>query len=105
MILSMTWVSPLVINGIVFSGHITEFGYPYPVNEFGAATDTPRIPSGIVLALDKDTGERLWEFNVGAPVGIGGPSAGNGMFLVTTGIPAEVPAHEAGSIVAFGLPN
>ena len=100
-----TWVSPLVTNGIVFAGHITEFGYPYPVNEFGAATDTPRIPSGIVLALDKNTGERLWEFNVGAPVGIGGPSVGNGTLLITTGIPAEVPAHEAGSIVAFGLPN
>jgi alcohol dehydrogenase (cytochrome c) len=54
-----TWVSPLVTNGIVFSGHITHFGSPYPVNEFGAATDTPIQPSGIILALDKDTGKKL----------------------------------------------
>ena len=99
-----TWVSPLVTNGVVFSGHITHFGSPYPVNEFGAATDTPIQPSGIILAIDKDTGENLWEFNVGAPIGIGGPSVGNGMLLVSTGVPAEIASHELGSIVAFGLP-
>ena len=100
-----TWVSPLVTNDIVFSGHITATGKPYSYNDFGAATETPIIPSGIIMALDKETGEKLWEFNVGAPVGTGGPSIGNGMLLVTTGATAEIPANPGGYIVAFGLPE
>jgi alcohol dehydrogenase (cytochrome c) len=100
-----TWVSPLVTNGILFAGHITDFGYPYDVNEFGAAMNTPLQPSGILLALNNQTGETLWEFNVGGPIGIGGPSIGNGLLLVTTGIPAEIASSESGSIIAFGLPN
>jgi hypothetical protein len=40
-----------ITNGVLFAGHITDFGYPYEVNEFGAATDTPLQPSGIMLAL------------------------------------------------------
>lgn len=58
-----------------------------------------------MLALDKDTGEKLWEFNVGAPIGIGGPSIGNGMLYVTTGSPAEMGSNKGGYIVAFGLPD
>jgi alcohol dehydrogenase (cytochrome c) len=42
------------------------------------------------MALDKETGEKLWEFNVGAPVGVDGPSIGHGMLLVTTGTPSEI---------------
>ncbi|HZD35884.1 MAG TPA: PQQ-binding-like beta-propeller repeat protein [Nitrososphaeraceae archaeon] len=95
----------MVTNGLAFSGHITDFGYPYDVNEFGAATNTPKLLSGMILALDKEIGEKLWEFNVGSPIGIGGPSIGNGMLYVTTGIPAEVPAHDAGSVLSFGLPE
>jgi alcohol dehydrogenase (cytochrome c) len=100
-----TWVSPSLTNDIVFSGHITATGKPYAYNDFGAPTDTPLIPAGIIMALDKETGEKLWEFNVGAPIGIGGPSIGNGMLFVTTGSPAEIPANMGGYIVAFGLPE
>lgn len=98
-----TWVSPLATNGVVFSGHITATGKPYAYNDFGAPTDTPLIPSGIIIALDKDTGDKLWEYNVGAPIGIGGPSIGHGTLLVTTGSPAEVGSNKGGYIVAFGL--
>jgi alcohol dehydrogenase (cytochrome c) len=99
------WVSPLVTNDIVFSGHITATGKPYSYNDFGSPTETPLIPSGIIMALDKETGNKLWEFNVGTPVGTGGPSIGNGMLLVPTGATAEVPANQGGYIVAFGLPE
>ena len=100
-----TWVSPLVTNGVVFSGHITATGKPYQSNEFGAPTQTPLIPSGIIMALDKDTGKTLWQYNVGAPIGIGGPSIGHeGTLLVTTGSPAEIPANSGGYITAFALP-
>lgn len=100
-----TWVSPLVSNGIVFSGHVTATGKPYKYNIFAGPTETPLIPSGIIMALDKDTGEKLWEYNVGAPVGIGGPSIGQGLLLVPTGSPSEMPANMGGYIVAFGLPG
>jgi outer membrane protein assembly factor BamB len=56
------------------------------------------------MALDKNTGQKLWEFYVGAPVAIGGPSIGQGILLVPTGAPNEVPVNKGGYIVAFGLP-
>lgn len=103
-----TWVSPLVSNGVVFTGHMTATGnnmtgVKYPYGDFGGPTETPLIPSGILMALDADTGKTLWEFNVGAPVGIGGPSIGNGMLLVPTGH-IQTP-NGGGYIVAFGLPG
>lgn len=103
-----TWVSPLVTNGIVFSGTITpvgnkETGVTYTFDEFGTPEETPLITSGILRAFDADTGEEIWEFNVGAPVGIGGPSVGRGMLLVPTGH-GQTP-NEGGYIVAFGLPE
>ena len=97
-----TWVSPLVTNGLVFSGHVTATGKPYPYDDFGSPKKTPLISSGILLALDADTGETLWGFNLGAPCGIGGPSIGNGMLLVPTGI-GQVP-NDGGYLIAFGLP-
>jgi len=104
-----TWVSPLVTNGIVFSGTITaigneETGITYPLDDYGAPTDTPLISSGIIRAFDAETGKELWEFNVGAPIGIGGPSMGDGILLVPTGNLLEV-ANSGGYIVAFGLPE
>jgi alcohol dehydrogenase (cytochrome c) len=99
-----TWVSPLVTGGLVFSGHITATGKPYKYNDFGAPTNTPLVSSGVIFALDKNTGQKLWEFNVGAPIGIGGPSIGNGTLLVTTGSPAEISSNKGGYIVAFSLP-
>ena len=104
-----TWVSPLVTNGVVFSGTITAVGgnetsVPYyPFTTYGGPSDTPLIDSGILMALDASTGKELWEFNVGAPVGIGGPSIADGMLLVPTG--HGQTANKGGYIVAFGLPN
>ena len=100
-----TWVSPLATNGIVFAGHVTAVGTPYEYNIFAAPTDSPLMPSGIIVALDEDTGATLWECNVGAPIGIGGPSIGRGLLLVPTGSPNEVPVNKGGYIVAFGLPG
>jgi len=97
-----TWVSPLVTNGIVFSGHVTATGKPYPYSAFGGPTKTPLISSGVLLALDADTGDIIWGFNLGAPCGIGGPSIGNGLLLVPTGI-GQVP-NDGGYLIAFGLP-
>lgn len=104
-----TWVAPLVTNGVVFSGTITavgnnETGVTYPFGDYGAPTETPLITSGILRVFDAETGKELWEFNVGAPIGIGGPSIGDGMLLVPTGNMLEA-GSSGGYIVAFGLPE
>jgi alcohol dehydrogenase (cytochrome c) len=100
-----TLVSPAVTNGVVFSGHLTALGKPYTFRDSdGAPLDSPLNPSGIVIALDANTGKKLWEFNVGAPIGTGGPSVGHGMLFVTTGNPAATP-NKGGDVVAFGLPT
>ena len=98
-----TWVSPLVTGDIVFSGRITATGRPLSTSN-SSSKELPLIPSGIIMAMNKDTGQTIWEYNVGAPVGIGGPSIGQGMLLVPTGSPDEVPTNKGGYIVAFGLP-
>jgi outer membrane protein assembly factor BamB len=59
----------------------------------------------IIIALDKDSGNKLWEFNVGSPIGIGGPSIGNGMLLVPTGSLAELGANTGHYVVAFDVPS
>jgi len=97
------WTSPTVTNG---SGHITATGKPYLFGDVGQPMVTPLNPSGIIFALDKDTGKKLWEFNVGSPIGAGGPSIGHGMLFVTTGAPASAGlANRGGDIIAFGLPQ
>jgi alcohol dehydrogenase (cytochrome c) len=98
-----TFVSPLVTNGVVFSGHYTATGKDYPFNAFAGPTETNVMSSGILLALDKDTGKTLWQANLGAPVGIGGPSIGQGLLVVPTGN-IQVP-NAGGYVVAFGLPS
>jgi outer membrane protein assembly factor BamB len=100
-----TYVSPAVTNGVVFAGHNTATGKPYKYSGFGGPISSPLNPSGIVFALDKDTGKKLWEFNVGAPVGIGGPSIGHGMLFVTTGQVFTIGSNKGGDIIAFGLPS
>jgi alcohol dehydrogenase (cytochrome c) len=83
-------VSPLVTSDIVFTGYI-----PF----------TEKSRSGVLLALDKETGEKLWEYNVNAPIGPVGPSVGNGMLFVPTDkIQAQSKdiAKGGGSVVAFG---
>ena len=104
-----TWVSPLVTNGMVFSGTITavgnnETGVTYPFSDYGDPTETPLITSGILRTFDAETGKELWKFNVGAPISIGGPSIGRGMLLVPTGNNMEA-TNPGGYIVAFGLPE
>jgi alcohol dehydrogenase (cytochrome c) len=89
-------ISPIVTNDIVFAGYI-------PFTE-SAKTKTR---SGVILALDKETGEKLWEFNVNAAIPQGGPSIGNGMLFVPTDKiqgQSKDTSRGGGSIVAFGLP-
>jgi alcohol dehydrogenase (cytochrome c) len=95
-----TRVSPLVTNGIVISGYKTTLGKLYTANTFGTPQEGPIAPTGMIMALDKDTGKILWTFNVGSEIGVGGPSIGNGMLFVPTGI----LGGPIGSLVAFGLP-
>jgi hypothetical protein len=47
----------------------------------------------------------LWEFNVGAPITLGGPSIGNGMLLVGTEGSNEVDFNPGCYLVAFGFPS
>jgi outer membrane protein assembly factor BamB len=98
-----TYASPLVTNGLVFGGHMTEVGKPYPFNTFGNPVETVLHPSSMFFALDKDIGKKLWEFNVGGPLGVGGASAGDGMIFATTGSPSPRPGFTSGSIIAFGI--
>ncbi len=98
-----TWTSPLVTNGLVFAGQITATGKPYSYGPFGYSTDTPLMPSGVLMALDAGNGSTLWQADVGAPIGIGGPSIGQGMLIVPTG-GIQTP-NKGGYVVAFGLPS
>ena len=59
-------ISPLVTNDILFAGYI-----PFADN----------LKTGVILALDKETGDRLWESNVNAPIAPVGPSVEMGCFL------------------------
>jgi alcohol dehydrogenase (cytochrome c) len=83
-------VSPLVTNDILFTGYIPYDG---------------KIKSGIILALDKQTGSKLWEFNVNAPIAPVGPSIANGILFVPTGKLVSNPALSStrgeGSLIAF----
>jgi alcohol dehydrogenase (cytochrome c) len=96
-------VSPLVTGDIVFAGYIpfTEKAKTSPTTH-GIKTQK----AGVILALDKETGKKLWEFNVNAPIGDVGPSVGDGMLFVPTGKIEGLPREErvGGSVVAFGPP-
>jgi alcohol dehydrogenase (cytochrome c) len=97
-----TFVSPLISNGVLYSGRITDTGTPYEYSDFGGPTKTPQVVSGILYAFDANTGQMLWQFNLGAQAGIGGPSIGNGYLLVGTG-GIQTP-NQGGYMIAFGLP-
>ncbi len=87
-------------NGLVFAGHITDVGKPpWNYSDFGGPTDTPLLPSGIVMALNADDGSIMWQFNVGAQAAVGGPSIGNGYLLVPTG--GIQSTNNGGYVVAF----
>ena len=47
-----------------------------------------------MLALNKDTGAKLWEANVNAPIGQVGPSIGDGMLFIPTGKIQGLPKEE-----------
>jgi alcohol dehydrogenase (cytochrome c) len=90
-------VSPLVTQGLVFSGYI-------PFTETGKPSHTEHLMrTGVMLALDSDTGKELWTATVEGPIGVGGASVGDGMLFVPTG---KVQSYNGvgGSIVAFGFP-
>ena len=84
-------VSPLVTDDVVFTGYI-----PF----------AKKTKLGLIMALDKKTGEKLWEYTMNAPIAPVGPSIGGGMFFIPTGKVQGLPEKEdvKGSIVAFGLP-
>ena len=65
--------------------------------------------SGIILALDKETGNKLWEYDLQAPIGQVGPSIADGMLFVITGKPDDGQrkrsTNREGTLAAFGLPE
>jgi alcohol dehydrogenase (cytochrome c) len=94
-------VSPLVTNDIVFAGYI-----PFTEKTKGSHHTSSSAKSGVILALDKITGQKMWEYNVNAQIGPVGPSIGNGLLFVPTGkVQAQskdIPGG-GGSIIAFGI--
>lgn len=109
-------VSPLVTNDLVLAGYIpfTEKIKTKSTIDSDVTTNTtqPRkiistVKTGVLLALDKQTGKKLWEFHLDAPIGVVGPSIGNGMMFVPTGKIQGLSKERGGggSIVAFGLPS
>jgi alcohol dehydrogenase (cytochrome c) len=95
-------VSPLVTNGIVFTGYI-----PFTEKTKGSHHTLSTTRSGVILALDKKTGQKLWEYNVNAQIGQVGPSIGNGLLFVPTDkiqVQSKNMPRGGGSIVAFGIP-
>jgi outer membrane protein assembly factor BamB len=85
----------------VFAGYI-------PFTEKTKGNHTSTTKTGVILALDKDTGKKLWEYNVNAPIGEVGPSIGDGLLFVPTGkIQSQqkgTTTKAEGSIIAFGIP-
>ncbi len=95
-------VSPLVTNDIVFAGYI-----PFTEKTKSNHHTSSTIRSGVILALDKKTGQKLWEYNVNAQIGEVGPSIGNGLLFVPTDkiqVQSKNMPRGGGSIVAFGIP-
>jgi alcohol dehydrogenase (cytochrome c) len=95
-------VSPLVTDDIVFAGYL-----PFTEKTRAKSNHTTTTSSGVILALDQETGEKIWEYNVNASIGAVGPSIGNGMLFVPTDeikVQSKGMPIGEGSIVAFGLP-
>ena len=96
-------VSPLVTNKIVIAGYI-----PFADKTKTTSNHAKATSSGIILALDKETGSKLWEYDLQAPIGQVGPSIGDGMLFVPTGkiynSQHKVSTNGEGSLAAFGLP-
>jgi alcohol dehydrogenase (cytochrome c) len=93
-------VSPLVTDDILFTGYI-----PFSEHRKANSNHFTTTKSGSILALDKETGKKLWEFNVNAPINPVGPSIGDGMLFVPTGKiqGSKDGPSVGGSIIAFGI--
>jgi len=94
-------VSPLVTNEILFAGGI-------PFLEKAISNHIKTTKSGIILALDKNNGKKLWEFNIQTPISPVGLSIGQGMLFIPTGkIQNGIKDKDdfGGSIIALGLPE
>ena len=84
-----TRISPLVTDSILFAGFIP----------FDGKTRT-----GVIIALDKNSGEEIWKKNINASVGAVGPSIADGkLFIPTSKITASNGTKLGGSIIALGL--
>jgi outer membrane protein assembly factor BamB len=110
----------LVTNGLVFAGYIpftektkiestanaVNNNTTTTTTQPSSATITHTVKSGVILALDRQTGKKVWEFDLDAPIGAVGPSIGDGMLFVPTGKIQGLSKEDGGggSIVAFGLP-
>jgi len=94
--------SPLVTSGLVFSGYIPFAEKPcikYTITPFGIPkkiTGKHQSRTGLILALNKVTGQEVGKFNVAVPIVL------DGMLYVHTG-KIHAPKGE-GSIIAFRLP-
>jgi outer membrane protein assembly factor BamB len=96
-------VSPLVSKGLLFSGYLPFVEKQTTSSKFGhVTTSTHQIRTGLILALNSSTGEVEWKSTVPGPIGVGGPSIGDGMLFVPTG-KIQSSKGVGGSIVAFGL--
>lgn len=85
-----TRISPLVTDSILFAGFIPFEG---------------KTRTGVIIALDKNSGEEIWRKNMNASVGPVGPSIADGkLFIPTSKIRASNGTLVGGSIIALGLP-
>lgn len=83
-------VSPVVTNGLVFTGYIKFLG---------------KDRTGIIMALDKNTGKKLWEKEIDGSISPVGPSIGNGMLFVPTDKIKDENKDKTigGSIIAYKI--
>ncbi len=79
------WGSDLVTNNLLFASTVTS------------------TTNGTIMAINKNNGQILWQTNTGTPVSLAGPSIGDGMLLVPTGL--EEADNNNGYLIAYGLPN
>jgi outer membrane protein assembly factor BamB len=91
-------ISPLVTRDLLFAGYI------HFLEKTRANGHISTTKSSIILALDKENGQKLWEGDINAEVGQVGPSIANGiLFIPTDKIQSDSkngPRH-GGSIIAF----
>ena len=93
----------------MFAGYIPFTEITNAKSKSNTSTAKPTVPTKtVILALDKQTGKRLWEYNVNASISLVGPSIGDAMLFVPTGRFQGQQAKDipkgGGSIVTFGLP-